>query len=490
MTISHFTFAPSGLKRVLPLMLSAGVILVAGLVPRVADAQLTLADALRQADHGAYANRVAAGTAAAQAASAIAPLQGILPSLRLDAGFARTTDPIGVFGDKLRQGIITQADFDPQRLNFPAATSNFQGAVVLDQPLFNADSWAALAAAKHGAAASTDAATWTQLSTRVDVIRAYYGAVLASERVVTLQAAVRSAHAHVAQTEAMARQGMVTRSDALLAAVRAGNIDAQLVEAEGAAENARAQLATILGRPDETGSSALAAPATLPDAERILSLVAIDTSGDSGQRADVMSARQQLAAADAAALRARAAYLPRISSFARYDWNGTDRPYAGPRNWTVGLMASWNPFGTAARLSDMRATAGLATVARAQAEAAAADASLDLAHTRVTLVVAIRKLQLAKQAVAQSAEAHRIVSRKYEGGLASVVDLLDAQSVELNSALAYSDARYRTIVADAERRRALGGDPGALSALDATGEPSAHPSAHRPTASPATLNQL
>src|SRR5512132_489707 len=86
-----------------------------------ADAQLTLRDAFRQADQSAYGNRIAAGSAAAQRAQSVAPLKGILPSIRFEAGYVRTTDPIGVFGSTLRQRTITQSDFDPQRLNYPAA---------------------------------------------------------------------------------------------------------------------------------------------------------------------------------------------------------------------------------------------------------------------------------------------------------------------------------------------------------------------------------
>src|SRR5476651_1264256 len=82
-------------------------------------AQLTLAGALDRADRSAFGNRVAAANAGAQAAAALVPLKGILPSVRLEAGYVRTTDPIGVFGTTLRQRAITQANFDPQRLNFP-----------------------------------------------------------------------------------------------------------------------------------------------------------------------------------------------------------------------------------------------------------------------------------------------------------------------------------------------------------------------------------
>lgn len=450
------------LRAIGPVVLAALSILVA---PRLG-AQLTLAAALHQADEAAYGNRVARGTARADRALSIAPLQGILPNIRVEGGFARTTDPIGVFGDKLRQRTITQADFDPARLNYPNAISNYQSGVVLEQPLINADAWASRTAANHNANASEAAATWAILSTRVDVVRAYYGAILASERAVTLKAASRSAHAHLNQAEAMVRQGLVTQSDALLAGVRAGEMDAQLAEAEGSVETARRQLAITLGRPQADFAADLALPSTLPSADRIRVVAAHDSSASTEPRADIQVAMERSAAAGSDAARARATYLPRINSFVRYDWNSPGGLYTGERNWSVGVMATWNPFGSVAELSDIRATAGRASVAKAQAEGAEAQAKLDVAQTRIVLSVALIRLGIAEQAVRQSTEAHRIVARKYAGGLAGIVELLDAQATEIQSALGFSAARYNVIVAAAERQRAVGDDPGTLSALD------------------------
>ena len=438
---------------------------VSGLQP--AAAQLTLRDAIRQADRSAYGNRIATAETAAQAAQAIAPLKGILPSVHFDAGYVRTTDPIGVFGSTLRQRAITQANFDPQRLNYPDALGNHQGAVVLEQPILNADAWLGRRSAAYAADATRASGEWTKLSTRVDVVRAYYGVVLASERASTLRSAARAAHSHVSQAEALVRQGLATRSDALLASVRAGEIDAQLAEAEGAATTARQSLAVLLGQNAADGS-ALVSPAALPSGDRIRAVVARDTAEIMpAERADVKAALKGFDAASANAKRARSLFIPRVNSFARYDWNSADRPFAGDRNWTVGIMATWSPFTNPADIADLRAAGARGDAAHAQAEAAQANARLELEQTRTALQVALARLAIAERAVAQSAEAHRIVGRKYEGGLAQVVELLDAQAVETQTALSFSQARWSAIVAAAERLRALGRDPAALEELDA-----------------------
>lgn len=435
---------------------------------RIVGAQLSLGDALREADHSSFRNRVAAGHTAAQSAQRLAPLSGILPGIRFEAGYLRTSDPVGAFGSTLRQRNITQANFDPQRLNYPGAVANYQGAIVVEQPLFNADAWTGRRATTLAAEAGRASEEWTLLSTRVDVVRAYYGAVLAVEKAKTLEVAARAGHAHVTQAEAMVRQGLVTKSDALLAAVRAGEIDAELADAEGGAQTARSQLAVILGRTN-SATLDLSARRALPSAENIRAVVAADTVVQPARlRADVDAASRAFDAARADEARARSVFLPRLNAFARYDWNSPVRPYTGDRNWTTGIMASWTLFAGGRDIADVQATSGRTATAEAQAEAAQATARLEAEQTRVALSVALTRLAIAERAVAQSAEAHRIIAKKYEGGLATVVELLDAQATETQSALAFLQTRWGAIVAEAERLRALGRDPAGLESLDQT----------------------
>ena len=70
--------------------------------------------------------------------------------------------------------------------------------------------------------------------------------------------------------------------------------------------------------------------------------------------------------------------------------------------------------------------------------------------------VALARLRIATDAVKQAREAHRIVSRKYEGGLATVTDLFDAAATETASDLAREAAAYDAVVARAELDKALG----------------------------------
>lgn len=437
---------------------------------------LSLRDALARADAHAFVNRIADGRADAQAGEALAAYRGILPSVRVEAGFVRTTDPIGTFGTTLRQRAITAADFDPARLNFPDAVGNRSAGLVLEQPLFNADAWMGRRAGVAATGAARAGAEWTRRGTRTDVIRAYFGVTLAREKRSTLAAAERAATAHVTRARALSDTGLVTRSDVLLSEVRAGEITAQRLAAAGEAEHAVRAFAVLLGEPGSTHEL----PATLPPADAIRALVVGDTGatageriGDGATRTDLrIEARADLRAAQFAVdasrddtRRARAAYLPRVNGFARYDWNDPTAFFADERNWTVGVMASWSPFAGASEIAEVRAASGRAKTAEAQLEAATARAEVEIARTRTELQVALAQLDIAERTVAQSVEAHRIVALKYDGGLATISDLLEASALETQSRLNASFATYRLLVTAAERRQALSDDPAFLASL-------------------------
>jgi outer membrane protein TolC len=444
--------------RLAPLLFFASLTAV-----RPADAQIRLADALSAADAHAVANRVAAGDRGVRDAQAIAPLHGILPSARAEAGVVRTNDPIGAFGTELRQRRIAQSDFDPARLNFPAAVTNYSGGLVLEIPLLNADAWAARAAATRGAGAARASESWTRLSTRAGVVRAYYGAVLAGERVAALDAAVRAGRAHVRQAESMARNGLVTPTDAMLADVKAGELEADLVGARADAAVARSALAVLIGG---DGGTALAPAGLLPAAGALRAFAATDTIVAGAARADVDAARLGLDAAGADMLRTRTLLLPRINAFARSDWNDPGRMFAGERNWTAGVMASWTPFTGASEIAERRGAEARAATARAMADGAAANARLESERSLSDVRVALDRLTIAEHSAAQGTDAHRIVSRQYDGGLAPVTTLLDAAAADVRTTTTLANARYDLLVALAARRLALGLDPGELARLD------------------------
>ncbi len=430
---------------------------------------LSLAAALQEADRNAFANRVAVATAEDARARAGLPLKGVLPSLRVEAGAVRTTDPIGAFGTLLRQRLVTQAAFDPARLNDPRPITNVQGGLVVELPIVNADAWASRRAAQAAAASSAATGEWTAIGVRASLIRAWYGSVLAGAQVRMLGEAQRAADAAVRQVQAMVQQGLVTKADALQANVRALDVASQLLAASNEAQSAREQLALLLGR---SQGSAPVVTDSLPPDDLLRTVAAIDTSAQRGSngaatmRADVRAARDGLSASLADRTRAAGTMLPRVNSFGRYDWFAPTTLFGGRPNWTLGVMASWSVFGGGSERADISAATARTRAARAGHDALAAQSALEGAMTRRAVALNLQRLDLATLSAAQSGEAYRLVQKRYAGGLATIAELLGAESAATGKALAQLSARYALIDALVAHRQAIGADPSELRTLD------------------------
>jgi outer membrane protein TolC len=435
-----------------PVSVAARLALLGALLaqPLAAQAPLSLREAFRRVDAHAYGNRIARARADAAAGRVGTAMRGILPTVRAEAGWMRSTDPLAAFGDLMRQRLVTPQAFDPASLNSPAARSDLSTGVVLEAPLLNPDAWAGRTAAKRAAGTEAANAEWIASGLRLDVIRAYFGAVLASEQVATLAGAAAAARAHVRDAESAVTNGVATRSDALLAAVKEGEIETQLASARGQLSIARLQLALLLGSP---GDTAFALPEKVPHA-----LSGAPDSPSAALRADLRTASAALDAARAAGVATDLSMLPRLNGFARYDWHDPRSLLGGKAMWTVGVMASWSPFSGGAELAQRRVAQDDVQAAQAAKDGAEASATVERQSADIGVAVATRALDIAAAAVSQSTEAHRIVGRKYQGGLATVTELLDAQAAELATRLAESKARYEVLVARAVQARASGSD--------------------------------
>jgi outer membrane protein TolC len=420
---------------------------------------LSLGRAFAIADSQAYTNRLAIAARELRTSERDQTLKGLLPSLRVEGGWTRTNDPLNAFGFALRQRAVTQESFDPARLNFPDPISNIGAGVVAELPLINPDVWLGRGAAGAAVDAADAMVRWNQASARLDVVRAYFGGVLAREQVGAYEAGWTASQSHVRLARSLQTQGLVTRSDVLLAEVKAGEIEAALLAARGQAALAGRQLALALGVSD---SIVAQLPEALPE---VSSLSRLDSTPEPALRADVAAAQAGAEAARRDVDRATSLLLPRINSFGRLDWNQPDR-IGGHPSWTVGVMASWSFFGGGSELVARRAAEARAVTAATEAEAAHARAALELASRRNDLEVARATALIAARAVEQATEAHRIVTRKYEGGLATVTELLESAAVATGTRVERAAAVYRVIVAAAEWRVASGGDGSDLVVLD------------------------
>ena len=400
----------------------------------------------------------------AQAEAALSQAQGQrLPKLNASITATRSNDALNAFGLKLSQRNVTFNDFGlseytgigtvaPTAVNEPNPVNNYNPRLELQIPLYNGGMIAGYvdqARAYVKAAQAGDQAARQRVI--FQVIQAYQGAHTAHAYVNVAQQAHAAAEAYVKTTQNLLNEGVVVRSDLLFAQVNLANVQVKLEEARRGEAAAIDQLHLLLGLsldekleigPDFTPAALGGKVAELQD-----EAVAANPG--------ILALRNQLDAAGAGVKVASADYYPHLNAVIRKDWNAPAfQQFAS--SYTVAGVLSWQIF-------DMGVTRG--AVGRAEASRSELQARLKQAEEGVRFQVidawrgsaeAESRVNARTAAVAQAEEAQRLVAKRYENGVTTMVEVLAAQA-QLDQARAEQvAAHYQLTMQRSALRLAVG----------------------------------
>jgi outer membrane protein TolC len=369
--------------------------------------------------------------------------RGFLPSVGLDLVGLRTTDPVAVFGLKLRQGGFAAGDLSLDALNAPAAFGGFSTGLRVDVPLVALEGLFGYGAARRMGAARAAAAGRAAGATVLQVTQAYWDAQLAALRVAALDTALAAARAHERQAEALRAQGLVTGLDARLARLQAADVEVRRLAAAAEADNARSRLRALLALPQDFG---LRLTDSLRGDREARCAATAECALD--RRGDLGALRAAVGAASLAVKSAWAAQFPQVAAFAAVGHHGHEAPWGdGSGDWTVGIGARWALF---------PALSGVAAVRRARAEADAGRARLESAERQadVEAATARRLVEAARAGATVAAEAEREAGAaleqaelRYRTGAAPITELLDVQAAATHATLNHLNARRDLLLA-------------------------------------------
>ena len=347
---------------------------------------------------------------------------------RLDAGenISYTNNPVQVFSDLLLQQEFKQSDFNLDSLNHPGFLSNFQSQVTLSFPLF---AGGRLIAAYRAAGFAADAERWRLLRTRqtveFEVVRSYYGAVLAEERLGVVDRALAAARAHLKQANDLFRHGMVVNSDVLRTNVLVGGLEQDRIQTESQLRIAWATLANVIGVDDAAVApivkSSVEVPAT--SAEPLAKLQA----RGSAERPEIKIAAARTAQARQAVAMARAEYWPTIRVAGVYENDSETLGRAG-NNGAVMLAGRVNLFNGLATRAKVDAARAELDRARALADDLSRSVRLEIETAYRALLAADQQLDVARRDTIYANRALNVLEDRYGSGLATNIAVLDAQT--------------------------------------------------------------
>jgi NodT family efflux transporter outer membrane factor (OMF) lipoprotein len=294
---------------------------------------------------------------------------------------------------------------------------------------------------------------------------------------VSLVAAVANQWLNLAADEellALTRQTLATREESLrLVRLRFDNgasSEIDLRQAESLAESARATLAQ-LQRQRATDLNALGLllgqpvpqedqVAVTTEGVRLPDLPAGTPSSVLANRPDVRQAEQQLVAANANIGAARAAFFPRISLTAAIGTASSDLSglfSGGSWGWTVAPSLLQPIFDAGRNRAGLASAQAQRDIALAQYERAIQSGFREVADALAGRATWGDQLQAQARVVEAESARLRLARMRYEGGVASYLDLLDAQRSLFTAQQALVQARLARLQNQVQLYRALGG---------------------------------
>lgn len=342
------------------------------------------------------------------------------PQLMAEAGYLRSTDPVVAFGTKLRRAEFSQRDFDVNQLNHPDAVEDWSADVAARWTLLDPRVWAGASVARHQARSARWSTRRTREATRLQTRVLYYRALHAMASLGAAQAAEAAARATYRTFRQRREQGLLTEADVLQAEAELSAAEAARTDAERARLDALQDLGQQLGWEPDTlplPSDTLKAPEPLPEA-----------GFEPQRRADLLGLSAAIEAADAAEREASLGLVPAVDVSAVYTKHAGGLFSSDATDWTVNVALRWTLFSGFGRFAGIQRTAAQRRIARLEYADAVRRAQRESEEAERAIAAARKGVEATANARSAAEAARDLMKRRFQEGLATATDLLQAEA--------------------------------------------------------------
>jgi outer membrane protein TolC len=438
--------------RILKLIVATSLLLV----PVLAFAQqpITLAEAVRIALEKNPLRKAAMADTRVAAAEVREARAGLLPRIMFSESAIRSNDPVFAFGTKLRQQSFSAADFALNQLNTPTPIGNFSSRFSGQWRLFDSfQSYRSIERARKMNDASRDQLERADQELIARVVQSYYGLLLARRRVSVAEDASKTAKSIEEHSRNRVESGLAVDADLLSAQVLAANREQELIRARNDLSYAGVALAITLGLSTEAtpSPSEVLADRSLPPAD------ISDLDREALQhRPDLRRLRSEQSAQQQSVSMAKSAFGPRLDAFGSWQTDSRSLGWNGGNNWTAGVELQLDLFSGGAKLAQLQRERATSDRIASMRSAFEDQVRLEVRRAYYDHDSARQQVAVAKAASEQAAESLRILSNRYDAGLATVTDLLRVEEAAHRAQSDYWDAVYRTQTTYANLQLAAG----------------------------------
>ena len=362
------------------------------------------------------------------------------PGIFFEETFAASNAPTQTFMMKLDEGRFTQSDFQINNLNHPSAHNDFRTALTIQQPLYQPSTAPLREMALKDAEKGALELERTRQSIAFQVFRTYLEAQKAAAQLAAAEKAIAEARENMRLATVRSETGVGLKSDELRARTHLATMESQLITANNNLALAQMRLAMVVGLRQgrvEPAESFTGFPGPF-QAEEL-------TASAFENRSDLRQSRAELERSDAAVKLARSAYLPSVGAFASYQMNAEHTPFGSDNDaWSAGVSLKWQLFDGFRRSRERdRASSGRSATAETL-EHSAEEIAYQVQETLLRREEMEKRRDVARHALLDAEETVRLLSRRFENSLATMAELLDAQSAlnQTRASLAESEANH------------------------------------------------
>jgi outer membrane protein len=361
-----------------------------------------------------------------------------LPTLIATGSFTRSNNPVFVFGSLLEQGQFGPENFAINSLNHPDAINNFRSSLTVRFPVFDRrETITRIASARIRQQQADHQSSLVEQQIRFEVIKTYYGFLLAQAKFRVAEDAVRTAEADVKRARDLVETGVTVQSDLLAARVQLSQFRQQQIQMSGDLVTALAALNLALGLPVETPHQ----PAgELVDRRFTVDAVELLFSPALQNRPDYQKAVLSLRETSAQLHGARGEWLPRVDAFVSTGIS-SEHFTNSSGDYAAGATVSFNVFdaGRKTRIAQARAAQ---SIANAEQERLANQIRFEIVRAYQQYVTARERLEAVAEVSAQASETLRIVQDRYHAGITTITELLRAETALVRARSDVLAARY------------------------------------------------
>lgn len=292
----------------------------------------------------------------------------------------------------------------------------------------------------------------TRQQLRMDTTNSYYSILQSQNQVTIYEQTVESLEEHLKNVKAQYHVGTVAKSDVLRSEVELADAQQSLIKAENARELSVSNFNNVVGLPLDTDVRV-----TEELGYEKYDLVLADCIAYALEhRADGKQAQLAIDAAEEYKSIAKSGYRPTLAATASNGWSDSDFPGTEDESWQIGAKLSWNLFDSGLTRAQVRQAEADIEAAKEQARQKQDAIQLEVRTAYLDVKEAEKRIHTSSVSVEKAEEDLKIARVRYNAGVGTNLDVMDAQVALTTAKTNYVQSLYDYNTSKAELDRAMG----------------------------------